>query len=54
MRIASLTTDIHLLNQAQSAAKELLTDDPELSSPENKKLAAQIEKLFEINADKLN
>jgi len=54
MRIANFATDMLVLHQAQNAADELLRDDPELKLPENRKLAEQIERLFEINADKLN
>jgi len=54
MRIANFATDMQVLNQAQSAAKNLLKSDPKLASPENRKLAGQIERLFEINADKMN
>jgi ATP-dependent DNA helicase RecG len=54
MRIANFATDMLVLNQAQSAAENLLKSDPGLASPENRKLARQIERLFEINADKMN
>jgi len=54
MHIANFATDMLVLTQAQKAAEALLKKDPELSLPENKKLALQIKKLFEINADKLN
>jgi ATP-dependent DNA helicase RecG len=45
---------IELINQAQNAAVNVLRDDPNLESPDNRKLAAQINRMFEINADKLN
>jgi len=54
MRIANFATDMLVLNQAQSAAENLLRSDPELSLPENRKLAEQIKRLFEINTDKMN
>ena len=54
MRIANYATDMLILNQAQNAADNLLRNDPELKDPENKKLADQIQRLFEINADKMN
>ena len=54
MRIANFATDMKLLKEAQNAAERLLTADPKLTSPENRKLAGQIERLFEINADRLN
>ena len=54
MRIANLATDMQLLHSAQSAAVEVLRDDPELKSPENAKLMQEISRLFELNADQLN
>jgi len=54
MHIANFATDILVLNQAQNAAENLLRTDPELSAPENRKLARQIRRLFELNIDKLN
>jgi len=54
MRIANFATDMLVLNQAQNAAENLLKADPDLSAPENRKLAEQIERLFEINIGKMN
>ncbi|MCL2662685.1 MAG: ATP-dependent DNA helicase RecG [Oscillospiraceae bacterium] len=54
MHIANFATDMLVLNQAQNAAENLLREDPELSSPKNRKLLEQIGRLFEINADKMN
>ena len=54
MHIANLATDMLVLNQAQSAAENLLKTDPGLNLLENRKLAQQIKRLFEINADKMN
>jgi len=54
MHIANFATDMLVLNQAQNAAENLLREDPELSSPGNRKLLEQIKRLFEINADKMN
>jgi len=54
MHIANFATDMLVLTQAQAAAENLLRKDPGLSSPENRKLLRQIERLFEINADKMN
>jgi len=54
MHIANFATDMLVLNQAQNAAENLLKSDPELKLPENRKLAEQIERLFVINADKMN
>ena len=54
LRIANFATDMALLSKAQTAADELLAADLGLKSPENRKLAEQIGRLFDINADKLN
>jgi len=54
MHIANFATDMLVLHQAQNAAENLLKSDPGLSLPENRKLAEQIGRLFEINADKMN
>jgi len=54
LRIANFATDINVLHQAQNAAENLLREDPELTAAENRKLADQIKRLFEINADKMN
>jgi ATP-dependent DNA helicase RecG len=54
MRIANLASDINILSQAQNAAEQVLHDDPNLSLPENRKLKEQIERLFELNAEKMN
>jgi len=54
MHIANFATDMLILNQAQTAAEALLKTDPNLKAPENRNLAKQINKLFEINIDKMN
>jgi len=54
MHIANFATDMLVLNQAQNAAENLLRTDPALSAPENRKLAKQISRLFELNIDKMN
>jgi len=54
LHIANFATDMLVLNQAQNAAEALLRVDPDLSLPEHRKLAEQIERMFEINADKMN
>ena len=53
LRIANFITDIALLNKAQEAANEIISADPDLAAQENRKLAEQIARLFDINADKL-
>ena len=54
MRIANFATDMIVLSRAQNAADDILRGDPGLESPDNRKLAGQIARLFDINADKLN
>ena len=54
MHIANFATDMLVLHQAQNAAETLLKTDPQLKTPENRKLAQQIRRLFEINADRMN
>jgi len=54
LHIANFATDMLVLNQAQKAASDVLKKDPELKSPQNKDLAEQIKRMFEINADKMN
>ncbi len=45
---------MNVLQTAQDAAKALLAEDPALEKPENAKLAAQVERLFEANAGTIN
>jgi ATP-dependent DNA helicase RecG len=54
MHIANLATDMEVLSRTQAAAVELMKKDPELTMPENEKLRARINELFEINANTLN
>jgi len=54
MRIANLVSDMAVLSSAQKAADETLRVDPTLKAPENRKLAQQISRLFDIHADRLN
>ena len=53
LRIANFTSDMAILYEAQQAANDIMLADPELKSPENRKLAEQITRFFDINADKL-
>ena len=53
LRIANFATDMAVLNRAQAAANEIILADPELKAQENKKLAEQIDRFFDINAGKL-
>ncbi|MCL2392403.1 MAG: ATP-dependent DNA helicase RecG [Oscillospiraceae bacterium] len=54
MKIANLASDMFVLQQAQKAADEVLSLDPMLEAVENRPLARQISRVFEINADRLN
>ncbi len=47
MKIADIMTDMHIFTMAQEAAKDVLHDDPELSSRENAGLAEETERLFD-------
>jgi ATP-dependent DNA helicase RecG len=46
LKIADLGKDGQILNLARSRAEEILGDDPELTSPENKVLKAGLKRLF--------
>lgn len=54
MRIASIASDMNILAQAQSEAEAVLAVDPEFSLPENARLRARIDDLFDLNAGTLN
>ena len=54
LKIANFAEDISILNYAQNAADEVIKNDPELVLVENKKLRTQIQRMFEINSEKLN
>jgi len=54
MKIANLASDMVTLSFAQKAAEDVLGSDPELIKPENRKLAEQITRIFELNIDRLN
>ena len=54
MHIASLCSEMHVLQQAQDCAKVLLERDPELVRPEHQKLKARIAQLFEANSEGFN
>jgi len=54
MRIANLASDMVVLGQAQKAADAVIRADPELKAIDNRKLADQIERLFEVNMDRMN
>ena len=54
MKVADLSCDMRLLDEAQTAAKALLADDPTLEAVENRALRRRIGELFELNAEALN
>ena len=54
MHIADLCTDVRVLNDAQTAAQELLKLDPQLKNPENANLRKRIDELFSTNDGILN
>jgi ATP-dependent DNA helicase RecG len=54
MRIANLASDMDVLTKAQTAAQELLRQDPDLSGPESRLLKDRINELFELRANTLN
>ena len=54
MHIASLCTDMRILREAQDAANALLAADPELQKPENARLKARVDALFEESAGTMN
>mgnify|MGYP003307532669 CR=1 FL=1 len=54
LKVADLSCDMRLLDDAQQAAKKLLADDPLLEQPEHRALKERIAELFAINAEALN
>jgi ATP-dependent DNA helicase RecG len=54
LRIADLAGDMRVLKQAQQAAQKLLADDPALQKPENRRVLAQVQRLFAENPDIFN
>lgn len=53
-RLASELGDLRLLQQAQQAARELLTGDPRLDQPENAPVQARVQALFADTPDIFN
>ena len=47
MKIADMMTDMHIFSMAQEAAKNILSEDPELSKRENSGLNREISVLFD-------
>ena len=54
LKVADLSCDMRLLDDAQQAAKKLLADDPMLEKAEHRALKERIARLFAINAEALN
>ena len=54
MKIADLSCDMRLLDEAQTAARQLMEHDPELTDPAHRPLRRRIRQLFDTNADMLN
>ncbi len=54
MNIASFAADVELLKTAQTAARELLDDDPELKREDNAPLRESVTRLLEKNRGTLN
>ena len=54
LKVADLSCDMRLLDEAQRAARELLEKDPDLSAPENAPLRRRTQALFTDNAEALN
>ncbi|WP_444644485.1 ATP-dependent DNA helicase RecG [Caproiciproducens sp. R1] len=51
LKIADMVHDMDLLKEAQSVAREILSMDAELESPQHRGLRAEVKQLFENRAD---
>ncbi len=51
LKIADMAEDTEILKQAQEEARLIISRDPDLSKPENKRLAELVDKLFSRNID---
>ena len=54
LKLASLEGDMRLLQQAQTAARALLAEDPALSHPDHAPLRQRVERLFHESGDIFN
>ena len=54
LKIADLSCDMALLDEAQQAAKGWMARDPGLEKPESGALRVRIETLFAVKAEGLN
>ena len=50
LRMANLTADMPLLQEAQASAKRLLAEDPQLDAPQHAQLRASVYALFDADA----
>ena len=50
LRMANLTADMPLLQEAQASAKQLLAEDPQLDAPQHAQLRASVYALFDAEA----
>ena len=54
LKVADLSCDMRLLDEAQRAAKELMRADPALEAPEHRPLRQRIDELFALHAESMN
>lgn len=54
MHVADFCADMNVLQTAQTAANELLLDDPNLCKPEHEALNLAVERLFALRSDTMN
>jgi len=54
LKVANLFTDMNILKIAQSDAQEILDNDPNLLSHENRMLGKKIESMFNKNSQELD
>ena len=54
LKVADLSCDMRLLDEAQHSAKAVMAADPELTDPAHHALRQRIQELFALNADSLN
>ncbi|MBQ9393167.1 MAG: ATP-dependent DNA helicase RecG [Oscillospiraceae bacterium] len=54
LKVADLSCDMRLLDEAQRAAKELMRADPALKAPEHRPLRQRIDELFALHAESMN
>jgi ATP-dependent DNA helicase RecG len=54
LKVADLSCDMRLLDEAQQAARALIAADPELTDPAHRALYRRIRELFDLHGDSLN